>query len=484
MLLELREKFRCLMVGKKTIVFYSVFACQFLKAGFVPSGFADLTEQVKPAVVNIASSTQKKIEKQSLEQGEMNDFFDNLFKEFLAPRGHGQGKTNRGPSREIHSLGSGFLISAEGMIVTNNHVIEGADKIKITLDNKEVYEAKVVGRDTKIDLAVLKIHAKQPLPYVNFADSDKTRVGDWVLAIGNPFGLGGSVTAGIISARGRYIRAGDYDDFLQTDAAINRGNSGGPLFNMSGGVVGINTAIYSPDGGSIGIGFAIPATMAKTSIEQLIKHGKVVRGWLGVYAQVVDKEIAKSVGLQKASGALVIKVNPNSPAEKAGLQQGDVILRFNGHSIDEMRSLPKIVATTQVGKVVNVVVWRNGKELVLQVKIGELNAMQGQLGEQESSKIKILGLTLAPLTNQARKTYNLPEEITGVLVVDVDANSLLAKHDIYKGDVIIAIEQQKVQTPEQVRARIEFARKAGKEWVLMLVHTESGDRFVALKINE
>ena len=313
----------------------------------------------------------------------------------------------------MQSLGSGFIVDPSGLIVTNNHVIEGADEVTVTLQDNTSLKATVVGRDERVDVALLKVSTDKMLPSVQFGDSDKERVGEWVLAIGNPFGLGGSVTAGIVSARGRDIRQGPYDDFIQTDAAINRGNSGGPLFNMEGQVIGINTAIYSPSGGSIGIGFAIPANMARTVVDQIREYGHARRGWLGVRIQQVTPDIAESLGLHEPGGAMVAGVNEGGPADQAKLRNGDIILKFNGQDVKEMRTLPRIVAETPIGQEVPVTIWRDGKQQTVQAKVGELPDDQqvaaatpgpggGKAGKTSPTEIAGLGLQLAPITPDAR----------------------------------------------------------------------------------
>ncbi|MEN8195899.1 MAG: Do family serine endopeptidase, partial [Pseudomonadota bacterium] len=334
-----------------------------------PDSFADLVETLQPAVVNVSTTQMmdgggnEGLEFEFPEGSPFRDFFD----QFNRKRGEQEERPRR-----AQSLGSGFIIAAEGLVVTNNHVIEGADKITVTLVDDTTYDAELVGRDTKTDLALLKIQADREFPFVSWGNSDKMRVGDWVIAIGNPLGLGGTVTAGIVSARQRDIRSGPYDDFLQTDAPINRGNSGGPLFDMNGNVIGINTAIYSQSGGSIGIGFAIPSNLADGVIDQLRNFGTTRRGWLGVQIQQVTDEIAESLGLKDARGALVAGVLDGSPAKAAKMKEGDVILKFDGRNVNESRKLPRIVADTAVGKAVKVVVWRAGDEITVTVTLGEL----------------------------------------------------------------------------------------------------------------
>ncbi len=351
----------------------------------------------------------------------------------------------------------------------------------------------MVGRDTKVDLALLRIKPTKPLAAVKFGDSDGTRVGDWVLAIGNPFGLGGTVTAGILSARAREINAGPYDDFLQTDASINRGNSGGPMFNMAGEVIGINTAIYSPSGGSIGIGFAIPANMAKPVVDQLRDFGHVRRGWLGVNIQSVSDEIAESLGLDKPRGALIASVRDGGPAQAAGIQPGDVVLTFDGKEVTDMRRLPRIVAETPVEKTVKVTVWRKRKEHTFDVKVGELKEEEQQAAATPNKQqtpteppgtVKALGLSLANLTPELRERFSLAEDSAGVVVVDVAPDSAASEKGMHVGDLIVEVAQEEVKNPTQIAAKIDEAKKAGRKSVLLLVDRQGDLRFVALKIDQ
>src|SRR5579863_7451899 len=393
------------------------------KAG--PDGFADLAAKLLPAVVNISSTQTIKPDHSGsggnggnranpggpdLPQFPPGSPFEEFFKDFL-DRNQRQGQEQQQAlPRQQTSLGSGFIIDPSGLVVTNNHVIDDADDITVTLQDDTNFKAEVVGRDTKTDLALLRIKSSKPLPAVKFGDSDQTRVGDWVMAIGNPFGLGGSVTAGILSARAREINAGPYDDFLQTDASINRGNSGGPMFNMDGDVIGINTAIYSPSGGSIGIGFAIPANLAQPIIDQIKQYGHARRGWLGVNIQSVSDEIAESLGLDRPKGALIASVRDGGPAQVAGIQPGDVVLTFDGKDVTDMRRLPRIVAETPIEKSVKVTVWRKRKETVLDVKVGELKedtqqaalTPKQQTPAEPAGSVKTLGLSLSNLTPELR----------------------------------------------------------------------------------
>jgi len=456
-----------------------------------PDSFADLAEKLLPAVVNI--STTQKVSGRAEDMPQF-DFppgspFRDFFEQF-------QRKRREAPQRRGTSLGSGFIIDKAGFIVTNNHVIEGADQITVVLHDERKFEAKLVGRDPKTDLALLKVKTNVDLPAVSFGDSDKARVGDWVLAIGNPLGLGGTVTAGIVSARGRDIRSGPYDDYIQTDAPINRGNSGGPLFDVNGEVVGINTAILSPSGGSIGIGFSIPSQLAIGVIEQLRKYGVTKRGWLGVQIQAVTEEIAESLGLKNSHGALVAGVVKESPAESAGFKTGDVILSFDGRTVPESRRLPRMVAETDVGKKVAVVIWRNGKRENLTVQLGELEKVdQAALTTPEESApkekggqaFKELGLSLSPLNKELADRFELEEGVNGLVVVDVDDDSNASEKGLQPGDIIVEINQEKVKTLDDVRKQVEKADKAGRRSVLLLVKFRQGEdplRFVPLRLSK
>jgi len=375
----------------------------------------------------------------------------------------------------------------DGYVVTNNHVIADADEITVVLHDDTRLPAKLIGRDPRTDIAVLKIKPEKDLPAVGFGNSDISRVGDWVLAIGNPFGLGGTVTAGIISALGRDINSGPYDDFIQTDASINRGNSGGPMFNLKGEVIGINTAIFSTTGGSVGIGFAIPSTTAKPVIEQLIKNGMVRRGWLGVHIQTVTDEIAETLGLKKAEGALVASVIKGSPADKAAIKPGDVILTFDGKKIEGMRSLPRIVAETEVGKKAKVSVWRNGQMQNLSVGVGELEdevkvASRDEVPKEEDGDFKDLGLKLSVITNQIRNRFKLAKDAKGLAVIGVDEEGPAADKNIRAGDVIVEISQREVSTPADVAERVREARRVGRKTLLLLIEGQGGMRFVVVRL--
>jgi serine protease Do len=352
-----------------------------------------------------------------------------------------------------------------------------------------------VGRDQKTDLALLKIEGDKPFPYVEWADSDQVRVGDWMLAIGNPFGLGSTVTAGIISARGRDIRSGPYDDYIQVDAAINRGNSGGPSFTMDGKVFGVNTAIFSPSGGNIGIGFAIPANLAKPVIDSLKRTGRVARGWLGVRIQTVTEEIAESIGLKEVAGALVASVTPGGPAASSAIEPGDVVLEFDGKKIDKMRSLPRIVAETPVGREVDVVIWRKGERKTVRVKLGELpdDERVAELGKPQepakpgpggATRIKEFGVSVAPITPELKSRFQLPDKARGVVVVEVDPDGPAAQEGIRPGDLIVEAMQEEIKAPGDLAAKVKAAREAGRKAALLLVERQGDVRFVAPRFKE
>ena len=461
-----------------------------------PDSFADLAEKLLPGVVNISSS--QTVQARGDRPGpEVPLFppgspFEQFFRDFLdrnrpnSPHGdHGPAA----PPRKMQSLGSGFIVDPSGIVVTNNHVIDGADEITVTLQDNISLKATLIGRDERTDIAVLKVSTDKPLPSVEFGDSDHSRVGDWVLAIGNPFGLGGSVTAGIVSARGRDIQQGPYDNFIQTDAAINRGNSGGPLFNMDGEVIGINTAIYSPSGGSIGIGFSIPSNLAKTVVAQLRDFGRAKRGWLGVKIQQVTPDIAESMGLKEPSGAMVASVEDGGPAAAAKLRGGDIILKFNGQDVKEMRTLPRIVAETEIGREVPVTVWRDGHETTLTARVGELPddqkvaaAAPDKPAPAQPTELSGLGLKLAPITADARDRFQIGPDQKGVLITDVAAGSPAADRGVKPGDVIVEVQQQEVNTPADVVDRVDRVRKTNRRSVLMLIQGQDGPRWVPLSL--
>jgi serine protease Do len=394
-------------------------------------------------------------------------------------------------------MGSGFVIDPAGLIVTNNHVVEGAESIEVHLQDDTVLKAEVVGRDPKTDLAVLRVKPAAPLASVALGNSDSLRIGEWVVAIGNPFGLGGSVSLGIVSARNRDINAGPYDDFIQTDAAINKGNSGGPLFNLKGEVMGINTAIFSPSGGSVGIGFSVPANTAKNVIDQLIQFGETRRGWLGVKIQSVTDDIAESLNLGKAGGALVADVTPTGPAEKAGIQAGDVVIEFNGRPVNSMRDLPKIVAETPIGSKVPVKLLRKGQEVMVTAEVGRLEdgeklAAAGSTPGGDQAKpapavVTVLGMTVSSMTDELRTQFTIDKELKGAVVTEVAADGPAADKRLEPGDVITEAGEKEVLGAADVSARIDEAKKANKNSLLLLVAKggkASEMRFIALKIKE
>ncbi|MFZ2006192.1 MAG: DegQ family serine endoprotease [Stellaceae bacterium] len=476
-----------------------------------PDGFADLADKLLPSVVNISTTQTVKAsadkgDKDNPDTPDMPQFppgspFEQFFKDFFKHQhpGQGQGQSQGQPqaeTRKATSLGSGFIIDPSGYVVTNNHVINDADEITVILHDNTNLKAEVVGRDTKTDIAVLKVKTDHPLVAVPWGDSDKSRVGDWVLAIGNPFGLGGTVTAGILSARQRDINSGPYDDFLQTDASINRGNSGGPMFNMDGQVIGINTAIYSPSGGSIGIGFAIPSSLAQEVVHELITESDhtVHRGWLGVRIQEVTDEIADSLGLSKAEGALVASVTDNGPAQAAGIQPGDVILTFDGKNVTAMRNLPRLVAETPVDKTVPVTVWRKRAQTQLKVKVGRLQETETASAEPGDKSpapkalpvdtAKALGMTLSDVTPELKEKYSLGDDAKGVVVVDVAKDSPSDEKGLRAGDVIMEASQEEVKSPSQVAAKVADAKKSGRKSILLLVQRQGDLRFVALRLDQ
>ncbi|MAY62668.1 MAG: serine protease [Rhizobiales bacterium] len=452
-----------------------------------PASVADIAEGLLDAVVNI--STRQNVDSddrgprmKAPEGSPLQDFFDDFFD------GDKQGPR----SRRVSSLGSGFVIDPDGTVVTNNHVIEGADDIEVIFADGSKLKAELVGADTKTDLAVLKVNPPAPLKAVPFGDSETMRIGDWVMAIGNPFGLGGSVTVGIISARGRDIQSGPYDNFIQTDAAINRGNSGGPLFNMKGEVIGINTAIISPSGGSIGIGFAVPTEMAVSVIDQLREFGETRRGWLGVRIQPVTDEIAESLGMTTSIGALVAGVVKGGPVDDGSIKAGDVITEFDGHVVGEMRDLPRIVAESPVGKAVDVKVVRDGKEITVKVTLGRLEdgeqLAQAQADDadqmDETPTRAALGMTFAELSDEARTEYTISEDVEGVLISEVEEGSTAADKGIAAGNVIVEIAQSAVDTPDDVIARLEELKDDGRRNALLMVANPDGElRFVTIRMD-
>ena len=451
---------------------------------FVPESFSALAERLSPAVVNITTSTTvAEVEDGTGPVLPPGSPFEEFFRDFME-RQDGQ------PRRQQRSnaLGSGFIVSPDGFIVTNNHVIESADEIEVELYHGGTLSATLVGRDTRTDIALLKVESDDPLPFVEFGDSDAAHVGDWVLAIGNPLGQGFSVSAGIVSARNRTLQ-GSYDDFIQTDAAINRGNSGGPLFDMQGRVIGVNTAILSPNGGSIGIGFAMSSAVVSNVVEQLRDFGETRRGWLGVRIQNVDEDVAEAIGLKAAKGALVTDV-PEGPALKAGLKSGDVVLRFGTEEIDDTRELVRVVADTPVGRTVDVVIFRDGKEETLKVEVGLLEeatlaAAPGQppADVPPPSEESVHGLPVTAVSDELRQRFALDGAVDGIIVTDLDATSDAYAKGVRAGDIIAEVGQEPVATPKEMQARIDAAEEAGRNSILLLVKRDGQPRFVALNLS-
>ncbi len=454
-----------------------------------PDSFAELAEKALPAVVNI--STQQTVEQRrrgpDMPQFPPGSPFEEFFKKFFDQE---PGEREGRPPRRTTSLGSGFIIDPSGIIVTNHHVIDEADEITVRLQDDRELAAEVVGRDPKTDLAVLRVQSDEPLPFLEFGDSDKTRVGDWVIAIGNPFGFSSTVTAGIVSARKRDIRAGPYDDFIQTDAAINKGNSGGPMLNLEGKVVGVNTAITSPSGGSVGIGFAVPSSLAAPVIDQLRRFRETRRGWLGVRIQNVTDEIAAAFeGFGEPRGALVAAVVPDSPADEGGLQAGDIVLSFDGKHVEKMRALPRIVSDAEVGATVPVEVWRKGETVRLEVVVGRLEENDPASASTESGTkehpVEALGLVVARPNDELRKEYELDEEVLergGLVVVGVAPGSDAEQKGLEPGDLIIEADQAAVSRPTELEERIAAVLDAGRRSVLLLVNRGGDDRFVAVML--
>jgi serine protease Do len=467
-------------------------------AEIVPQqSFAPLVKKVLPAVVNISvtekAGSDEQFSSQLPEEFQGSPFDEFLHRFFEQRRGEGGqgGRPEEGGAKRI-ALGSGFIIDQSGTVVTNNHVVGEAAKVEVVLQDNTKYPAKIVGRDPRTDVAVLKIKADKPLPYVNFGDSNAAQVGDWVVAVGNPFGLGGSVTTGIISARGRDIHSGQFDDFLQIDAPINRGNSGGPTFDLKGEVIGINTAIYSPNGGSVGIGFAVPSNVAKNVVDQIEAHGKVTRGWLGVQIQQVTQPIAASLGLKSDHGAIVAAVSPNSPGAAAGLKQGDVVLSFNGTDIKEMRDLPRLVAATSPGTKGTLKVWRNGESVDLEVTIGDMPenpqvAMSGRRGGSdtgdETGRAQALGLQFATLSDELRRELHVGRDVHGAVITGVGNGSLSDSLGFERGDVIVSINQQPVQNAEDAARMLKSAADSAQKSALLLINRHGQTRYVGVDLS-
>ncbi len=449
-----------------------------------PDSFAELAEKVSPSVVNITTSSIVATDAGDAPMVPEGSPFEDFFKDFMDRNGQGGDQPQRS-----EALGSGFVVSDDGFIVTNNHVIEGADEISIEFFDGKRLDAKLVGTDPKTDIAVLKVEAAD-LPYVAFGNSDDMRVGDWVMAMGNPLGQGFSVSAGIVSARGREL-SGTYDDFLQTDAAINKGNSGGPLFNLDGDVIGVNTAILSPSGGSIGIGFSMASNVVTKVVDQLREFGETRRGWLGVKIQDVSPDVAEAMGLSVSAGALITDV-PDGPAKDAGLLSGDVILTFNGEDISDVRDLTRTVADSPIGEDVPVIVLRDGDQMTIPVKLGrreEAEASEAKPASAENpdtpdapKEMELLGLTVQPMTADIAKSLNLPAGSEGLVVMNVDATSDAGAKGLAAGDVIVEAGQQKVATIADLEGRITAARDEGRKSILLLIRREGNPRFVALSV--
>lgn len=447
-----------------------------------PESVADLAENLLDSVVNISTSqrvsSNRRTPRPRIPDGSpFQDFFDEFF---------GERDGEQQPrSRRVNSLGSGFVIDAEGIIVTNNHVIAEADDIEVNFADGTQLTAEVVGADPKTDIAVLKVEPEQPLTAVPFGDSNSLRIGDWVMAIGNPFGLGGTVTTGIVSARGRDINSGPYDNFIQTDAAINRGNSGGPLFNQVGEVIGVNTAIISPTGGSIGIGFAVPSDLVQSVVAQLREFGETRRGWLGVRIQPVTDDIAESLDMAEAKGALVAGVIKGGPVDNGSVQPGDVIIRFDGQEVEDMRDLPRIVAESPIGKEVEVVLIRKGKEETISVTLGRLEdgeqlIAQNQ-GSDEPQTATVLGMDMAELDSALRQKYEIDESVEGVVIVSVEEESAAAEKRIEAGDVIVEVAQEEVKTPQDVKDRVKQLTDDGRRNALLMIANKTGElRFITV----
>ncbi|GAA3870426.1 Do family serine endopeptidase [Celeribacter arenosi] len=449
-----------------------------------PESFADLADKVSPAVVNITTTTV--VEAPTTTPGPVvpdGSPFEDFFRDFMDRNGQAPNAPRRSSA-----LGSGFVISEDGYIITNNHVIEGADEIEIEFFEEFTLPATLVGTDPKTDIAVLKVDTDTPLKFVTLGNSDEARVGDWVMAMGNPLGQGFSVSAGIVSQRGRALQ-GAYDDFIQTDAAINRGNSGGPLFNMDGEVIGVNTAILSPTGGSIGIGFSMASNVVANVVDQLIEFGETRRGWLGVRIQDVSEDVAEAMGLEIARGALVTDV-PEGPAMEAGMKSGDVILSFDGTQVDDTRGLVRTVGDTAVGKAVDVVVFRDGKEVDLSVTLGRREEAENvafpadEAQPEAPAQMQMMGLTLQPLDDALREQLGVSAGTDGLAVVEVDENAEAFAKGLRAGDVITEAGQQKIATVSDLQARVEEAREAGRKTVLLLVRRAGEPRFVALGVGE
>lgn len=484
--------------GAFVIFAYMIIAPTLTNAQGGPNSFADLSEKLLPAVVNVYTTQNIRVDRNSSRNSTRNrgrslepgSPFEEFFKRFQNPEQEGDSGSSRPRVQQRRSLGSGFIIDASGIIITNNHVIDDADEISIKLHDGTELEAELIGKDDKVDLAVLKVEFGEDLPFVNFGDDTKSRVGDWVLAIGNPFGQEGTVTAGIISARNRNINSGPYDNYIQTDASINRGNSGGPMFNMDGEVIGINTAIFSQSGGNIGIGFAVPSTQAEIVVSQLREFGRTKRGRIGVRISAVSDDIAESLGMDEAAGAMVNSVEEDSPSSKAGVEFGDIIIEFNGTEIKEVRDLTTIVANTEIGKTVDLIVLRKGDRERLRITIDELDESADDEeadNEEEASEEKqetVLDLSLTDLDDEAREELELEDDIQGVLVTSVDYNSgREGLRGLRRGDIIVEVTQQEVSSIDEVKEQIEDQREAGRSVVLLSIYRRGTYAHVPVKLD-
>ena len=462
-----------------------LFCAAHAMARGTPDSFADLATRLLPSVVNISATETLKPDPSGAAEADRSSqsLLGDLFKKF-------DRKSEARPQR-VAAQGSGFIIDPSGLIVTNDHVIDAAESITVTLNDGTNLPASVVGRDDKTDLALLRVESRTPLPATHFGDSDRARIGDWVMAIGNPFGLGSSVTAGVVSARNRDIAEGPYDNFIQTDAPINRGNSGGPLFDMDGNVVGVTSALYSPSGGSVGIGFAIPSNTARIVIAQLRELGRIRRGWIGVRVQPVTQDIAESLGLSAAAGALVSEVTPGGPAALAGIQGGDVITVFDGKAIADLRALPRLVAELAVGRHASIEVSRKGQEKTFQVTVAQLvSGADVRTQDLPSPAPKTatpfvgLGLALAPLDGKLRARYRLRAELSGVVVTNVEPASPAEERGVRPGDVILEVQNQSVDSPDEVSDRVAQHAKSGRKAVLFLLSRNGQTNYIALPLGD
>ena len=468
---------------------FFVFISFSCNADSYPPDFSDLAAKLSPAVVSISITMSNEPSVPGIPQFPPGSPFEDFFNDFFERRGGQRPPRERQPQQ---AMGSGFIIDSSGLIVTNNHVIEKAISINVILSDSRSYSASLIGKDNKTDLALIKIDVDENLPFVKWGDSNEAKVGNWVLAIGNPFGLVNTVTTGIISARARDISAGPFDDSIQTDAAINRGNSGGPLFNLEGEVIGVNTAIFSPSGGSVGIGFAVPSDLAKGIIFQLKEYGKTRRGWLGVRIQSVTEDIANSLGLEQIKGALVAGVMPDGPAKSSGMKSGDVILEFDGKEVIDMRALPRIVAETEIDKPVNVKIWRNERLMNLQVVVGEMkeevvkniNDQEAQGDIELSVEIKELGLLVSAISEDIKRKFNIPLNTKGVIVLNVQSESDAASKGILPGDIIMEISQNKIFSPSDLKFRLDQEINSSRDFALLLINRKGTLSYIAVKINK